>query len=116
MTGEAAADPMLDYIRETEAQVAQDTPAQTGTPAGTETQDEGTHRTATELTSRSPHRQWSSNNRPPTLYTRHNSRSRSSSHNDDRPHRRSVTIQDNPDDNEDQDYNNSDDYFNEDLN
>ena len=49
MTGEAAADLMLDYTRETEAQVAQDTPAQTGTPAGTETQDEGTHQTATEL-------------------------------------------------------------------
>ena len=30
-------------------QVAQDTPAQTGTPAGTETQDEGTHQTATKL-------------------------------------------------------------------
>ena len=49
MTGEATADPMLDYTRETEAQVTQDTPAQTGTPAGTETQDEGTHWTATEL-------------------------------------------------------------------
>ena len=42
MTGEAT-DPMLGYTRETEAQVAQDTPAQTGTPAGTETQDEDTH-------------------------------------------------------------------------
>ena len=49
MTGEAAADPMLDYTRETEAQVAQDTQAQTGTPAGTETQDEGTHWTTTKL-------------------------------------------------------------------
>ena len=49
MTGEAAADPVLGYTRETEAQVAQDTLAQTGTPAGTETQDEGTRRTATEL-------------------------------------------------------------------
>ena len=48
MTGEAAADPMLGYTRETEAQVAQDTPAQTGTPAGTETQDGDTHRTAAE--------------------------------------------------------------------
>ena len=37
MTGEATADPMLGYTRETEVQVAQDTPAQTGTPAGTET-------------------------------------------------------------------------------
>ena len=39
MTGEAAADPMLGYTRETKVQVAQDTPAQTGTPAGTETQE-----------------------------------------------------------------------------
>ena len=49
MTGEATADLMLGYTRETEAQVTQDTPAQTGTPAGTETQDEGTRRTTTEL-------------------------------------------------------------------
>ena len=49
MTGEATADLMLGYTRETKAQVAQDTPAQTGTPAGTETQDGGTCRTATEL-------------------------------------------------------------------
>ena len=49
MTGEAAADQMLGYTRETKAQVAQDTPAQTGTPAGTETQDEDTCQTATEL-------------------------------------------------------------------
>ena len=49
MTGEAAADPMLGYTRETEVQVTQDTPAQTGTPAGTETQDGDTHQTATEL-------------------------------------------------------------------
>ena len=48
MTGEARADPMLGYTRETEVQVAQDTPAQTGTPAGTETQDGDTHQTATE--------------------------------------------------------------------
>ena len=46
-TGEAAADPMLG-TRETEAQVAQDTPAQTGTPAGTETHDKDTHQTTTE--------------------------------------------------------------------
>ena len=115
MTGEARADPMLGYTRETEVQVAQDTPAQTGTPAGTETQDGDMpdhHRTQ----SRSPHRQRPSNNRPPTPYTRHNSRSRSSSRNNDKPHRRSVTIQDNPADNDDQDYDNIDDYFNEDLN
>ena len=54
MTGEAAADPMLDYTRETKVQVTQDTPAQTGTPAGTETQDEGTHWTATELKANHP--------------------------------------------------------------
>ena len=48
MTGEARADPMLEYTRETEVQVTQDTPAQTGTPAGTETQDRDTHQTATE--------------------------------------------------------------------
>ena len=54
MTGEAAADLMLGYTRETEAQVAQDTPAQTGTPAGTETQDKGTRRTTTELKANHP--------------------------------------------------------------
>ena len=48
MTGEAGADPMLGYTRETEVQVAQDTPAQTGTPAGTETQDRDTHQTTTK--------------------------------------------------------------------
>ena len=49
MTGEAAADLMLGLIQETEVQAAQDTPAQTDTPAGTETLDEGTRWTATEL-------------------------------------------------------------------
>ena len=39
MTEEAGADPTLEYTRETEVQVAQDTPVQTDTPAGTETQD-----------------------------------------------------------------------------
>ena len=48
MTGEAAVDPMLGYTRETKVQVTQDTPAQTGTPAGTETRDGDTHRTVTE--------------------------------------------------------------------
>ena len=48
MTGEAGADPMLGYTRETEVQVAQDTPAQTGTPAETEIQDGDTHQIATE--------------------------------------------------------------------
>ena len=46
MTGEAGADP--GYTRETGVQVTQDTPAQTGTPAGTETQDGDTCLTATE--------------------------------------------------------------------
>ena len=49
MTGEAGADPMLGYTRETEVQVTQDTPAQTGTPAGTETRDKDTCQTATKL-------------------------------------------------------------------
>ena len=48
MTGEAGADPMLGYSRETEVQAAQATPAQTDTPAGTETQDGNTCLTATE--------------------------------------------------------------------
>ena len=47
MTEEAGADPTLGYIRETEVQVAQDTPAQTDTPAGTEIQGGGTCLTIT---------------------------------------------------------------------
>ena len=54
MTGEATADPMLGYTRETKVQVAQDTPAQTGTPAGTEAQDGDTHQTATESRANHP--------------------------------------------------------------
>ena len=46
MTGEAGADQMLGYTRETKVQVTQDTPAQTGTPAETETQDGDTYQTA----------------------------------------------------------------------
>ena len=49
MTEEAAADLILGLTQETEVQAAQDTPVQTDTPAGTETLDEGTCRTATEL-------------------------------------------------------------------
>ena len=64
----------------------------------------------------SPHRQRPSNNRPLTPYTRHNSRSRSSSCNNEKPHRHSVTTQDNPADNDDQEYNNVDEYFDKDLN
>ena len=48
MTGEAGVDSMLGNTRETEVQVTQDTPAQTGTPAETETQHGDTHQTATE--------------------------------------------------------------------
>ena len=48
MTGEAGADPMLGYTRETEVQVTQDTPAQTGTSAWTETQDRDAHQTTTK--------------------------------------------------------------------
>ena len=47
MTGEAGADPMLGYTRETEVQVTQDTPVQTDTPAGTKTLDRDTRLTAT---------------------------------------------------------------------
>ena len=49
MTEEAVADLILGLIQETEVQVAQDTPAQTDTPAGTEMLDEGTHPTTTVL-------------------------------------------------------------------
>ena len=48
MTEEVGADPMLGYTRETEVQVAQDTPAQIDMPAGTETQDRDTRLIATE--------------------------------------------------------------------
>ena len=48
MTEEAKADPTLGYTRETEVQVAPDTPAQADMPAGTETLDGDTHLTATE--------------------------------------------------------------------
>ena len=54
MTGEATADLMLGLIQETEVQAARDTPAQTYTPAGTETLDEGTHQSATELKANHP--------------------------------------------------------------
>ena len=49
MTEEAIAGQMLGLIQETEVQAAQDTPAQTDTPAGTETLDKDTHPTATKL-------------------------------------------------------------------
>ena len=49
MTEEAIADLILGLIQETEVRATQDTPAQTDTSAGTETLDEGTHPTATEL-------------------------------------------------------------------
>ena len=49
MTEEAVADLILGLTQETEVQAAQDTPAQTDTPAGTETLDIGTCLTATEL-------------------------------------------------------------------
>ena len=49
MTGEAAADLMLGCTQETEVQVAQNTPAQTDTPAGTGMLDKGTCQTTTEL-------------------------------------------------------------------
>ena len=49
MTEEAVVDLILGLTQETEVRAAQDTPAQTDTPAGTETLDKGTHPTATEL-------------------------------------------------------------------
>ena len=49
MTEEAVADLILGLIQETEVLATQDTPAQTNTPAGTETLDEGTCPTTTEL-------------------------------------------------------------------
>ena len=48
MTEEVGADPALGCTRETEAQVAQDTPAQTDTLAEIGTQVKDTHLTATE--------------------------------------------------------------------
>ena len=48
MTEEVRADPTLGCTRETEAQVTQDTPAQTDTLAEIGTQVEDTHLTATE--------------------------------------------------------------------
>ena len=49
MTEEAVADLILGLTQEAEVQAAQDIPARTDMPAGTETLDEGTHPTATEL-------------------------------------------------------------------
>ena len=54
MTGEATADLTLGCTQETEVQAAQDTPVQTDTPAGTETLDEDTRWTATELKANHP--------------------------------------------------------------
>ena len=69
MTEEAVADLILGLIQETEVQAAQDTPVQTDMPAGTETLDEGTHPTATEL--KADHLTGSTqvaiDHRPPTL-------------------------------------------------
>ena len=49
MTEEAVADLILGLTQETEVGAAQDIPVQTDMPAGTETLDEGTCPTATEL-------------------------------------------------------------------
>ena len=49
MTEEAIADLILGLTQETEVGAAQDIPVQTDTPAGTETLNEGTRMTATEL-------------------------------------------------------------------
>ena len=66
--------------------------------------------------SRLPHRQRSGSNRPLTPCPRNSSRSRSSSCGSETSRRRSVTIKDNYEDYGDQDYNNTDDYYDEDLN
>ena len=49
MTEQAVVDLILGLIQETEVQATQDTPTQIDMPAGTETLDEGTCLTATEL-------------------------------------------------------------------
>ena len=49
MTEEAIADLILGLTQETEVQATQEIPAQTDTPAGTETLDEGTCPTTAEL-------------------------------------------------------------------
>ena len=115
MTEEAGADPMLGYTRETEVQVAQDTPVQTYMPAGTETQDRDTRLTATGPRAVHP----TDSDQAITdhqLHTPGTTLGVDASHNNEKPHRRSVTIQDNPADNDDQEYDNVDDYFDEDLN
>ena len=66
--------------------------------------------------SRSPHWQYSGSNRPPTPYPRNSSRNRSSSCSSETSPRHSVTIKDNYEGYRDQDYNNTDDYYNKDLN
>ena len=69
MTEEAVADLILGLTQETEVGAAQDIPVQTDMPAGTETLDEGTHLTATEL--KADHLTGSTqvaiDHRPPTL-------------------------------------------------
>ena len=66
---EAAADLMLGYIQETEVQATQDTPAQTDTPAGTETLDRDTCQPATKLKANHPtgSDQVAIDHRPPML-------------------------------------------------
>ena len=115
MTEEAITDLILGLTQETEAGATQDTPVQTDMPAGTETLDEGMPNNI-RAQSRSPHRHRSGSNRPPTSYPRNSSRSRSSSHSSETSPRCSVTIKDNYKDYGDQDYNTTDDYYDEDLN
>ena len=71
---------------------------------------------SSQAQSRSPHRQHSGSNRPTTPYPRNSSRNRSSSHGSETSPRCSVTIKDNYEDYRDKDYNNTDDYYDEDLN
>ena len=115
-TEEAVADLILGLIQETEVRAVQDTPAQTDMPTGIETLDKRHTPDSNRAQNRSPHRQCSGSNRPPTPYPRNTSRSRSSSCGSEMSPRRSVTIKDNYEDYGDQDYNNTDDYYDEDLN
>ena len=68
VTEEAVSGLMLGHTQEIGAQAAQDTPAQTDTPVGTETQDEGTCRSTTKLKASHPtgSDQAAVDHRPPT--------------------------------------------------
>ena len=112
ITEEAIVDLILGLTQETAVGATQDIPVQTDMPAGTETLDEGTCLTTSKL--KADH--FTGSNRPPTPYPRNSSRSKSSSRGNEMSPRCSVTIKDNYEDYGNQDYNTTDDYYNEDLN